>query len=83
MNFERSDILKPILDDLAANDQTLFWATQQKILGQFSARGTAMSSMAVNAIAEAFKEELTKRRDNLLSKMHRVLEGTRRGFRTI
>jgi hypothetical protein len=74
MSFERSDILKPILDDLAANDQILFHATQQRILGQFSARGTAMSSMAANAIAEAFKEELSKRRDDLLSEMKRVLE---------
>jgi hypothetical protein len=75
MDFERSDILRPILDDLAANDQTLFGAIQQKTLGPFSIRGIAMSSMAVNAIAGAFKEELNKRRDELLSEMHRVLDG--------
>jgi hypothetical protein len=40
MNFERSDLLGPILDDLARNDQTLFWGLQQKILGEASSRGT-------------------------------------------
>jgi len=77
-SFERSEILLPILDDLGARNQTLFPAIQQKILGQFSASGLATSSMAVSAIADAFKEELTKRRDDLLSEMRRVLEGARR-----
>jgi hypothetical protein len=75
MDFERSDILKPILDNLAANDQALLRATQQRILGEFSARGTAVSTMAVSSIAGAFRELLTKRRDDLLSEMIRVLDG--------
>jgi hypothetical protein len=75
MTFERSEILIPILDDLAANDQTLFWATQQRVLGQFSARGTAMSSMAVSAIASAFKEELTKRGESIILEIDNVLKG--------
>ena len=73
MNFERADMLRPILDYLAAKDQMLFRGLQQKILGEAAGRGMPVSSMAVNSIFEAFQNELTERAEKLFSEIQRVL----------
>jgi hypothetical protein len=75
MDFERSNILKPILDELAAKDQALFLRMMESILMEFSTTVHEISSREQHMLADAFKEELTKRRDDLLAEMHRVLEG--------
>ena len=75
MNFERSDILIPLLDSLSENDQKLFREVQQRILGEFTARGTAMSPAAVTSIAAAFRDEIEGRGHRILSEMCRVLAG--------
>ncbi len=75
MNFERSDLLQAILDDLAPDDQTLFWGLQQKILGEFSARGTMMSSATVTVMFHAFSEKLYERGKQIFEAMERVLTG--------
>jgi hypothetical protein len=75
MDFERANILKPILDELAAKDQVLFSRILESILMEHDASVLQMSSRTQHILADAFKEELTKRRDDLLSEMHRVLEG--------
>jgi len=78
MNFERSDILKPILDELSAEDQTLFPAIIEKNIRYESGgpEGLRLHVSAEYVVADAFKKELTKRRDDLLPEMHRVLEGS-------
>jgi hypothetical protein len=76
MNFERSDLLQAILDDIAPDDRTLFWGLQQKILGEFSARGTMMSSATVTVMFHAFSEKLYERGKRIFEEMERVLTGT-------
>jgi hypothetical protein len=75
MNFERSDILKQKLDDLSANDSTLFWSLQQKVLGQMSARGMAVSSASVSLVFQAIRDEITQRAQKIVSEISRVLDG--------
>jgi hypothetical protein len=70
MNFERSEQLKPILDDLEANDQNLFYGLQQVKLGQ------EYSPSTVFAVFEAFREQLTERAKKIFSEIQRVIAGT-------
>src|SRR5260370_22945823 len=73
MNFERSDILKPKLDSLEADDQILFPSLQQKVLGALTARGHGLvSSASIHLIFQAFRDELTKRGDQILSQIREV-----------
>jgi hypothetical protein len=74
MNFERADILRPILDHLSANDQMLFYGLQQRILGQATGRGMPVSSAVAVSIFAAFQNELTERAEKLFSEMQRVLD---------
>jgi hypothetical protein len=46
MNLEQSHILKPILDNLEANDQTLFYRLQQKVLGVITSTGQGIGTAA-------------------------------------
>ena len=75
MNFERADLLGPILDDLSINDQTLFWGLQQKILGEASSRGMTMSTGTATRIFYAFSEKLYGRGKDIFTEMERVLAG--------
>jgi hypothetical protein len=75
MNFDRSDLLQAILDDLAPDDQRLFWGLQQKVLGDFSARGTMMSSATVTVMFHTFAEKLYERGKQIFETMERVLTG--------
>jgi SEFIR domain len=75
MNFERSDILQQKLDDLSANDSMLFWSLQQKVLGEMSARGTALSTSSVSLVFQAIRDEITQRAQRIVSEISRVLDG--------
>jgi hypothetical protein len=64
MNFERNEILIPILDDLAVHDQSLFSRNiAPPILTRLHSQGLGVSSMAVELIFQRFRDELTKRGD--------------------
>ena len=76
MNFERADLLGPILDDLSVNDdQALFWGIQQKILGEGSSRGMMMSSGTAMRIFYAFSEKIYERGEAIFTEIERVLTG--------
>jgi hypothetical protein len=75
MIFERSDILERKLDDLSANDSTLFWSLQQKVLGEMSARGMALSTSSVSLIFQSIRDEITQRAQKIVSEISRVLDG--------
>jgi hypothetical protein len=75
MNFERSEILIPVLDSLETDDQTRCWALAQKVLGDASSRGMMLSSGTVVLVFQAFQELLTKRSQDILSEIKRVLSG--------
>jgi hypothetical protein len=75
MSFERSDLLGPILDDIAANDQILFHGLQQRILGEASTRGMTASSSTIVLIFQAFTDALNERAKKIFSEMERVLDG--------
>jgi hypothetical protein len=63
MNFERSDILKAMLDHLEANDATLFQSLQQKVFADLTTRGHPLvSSASGQLVFQAFRDELTKGR---------------------
>jgi hypothetical protein len=76
MNFERCDILRPILDDLGANDQILFYGLQQKVLGEKVKLGMEHSPSTVVAVFEGFREQLTERAKKIFSEFQRVIAGT-------
>src|SRR6266436_326880 len=76
MNFERSKILGPILDDLGANDQMLFYGLQQKILGEATTRGMEHSCPTAVLVFQAFRDQLTERAQKIFSEFQRVLAGT-------
>jgi hypothetical protein len=78
MNFERSDILKPLLDDLEANDRGLLRSVQQRVLAGITAARQGMGPAAIAQVVEALKSELTKRGDDLLVVVQRVFEDHRR-----
>jgi hypothetical protein len=76
MNFERSDILRPILDNLEVDDRTLFSRNiAPPILTRMAARGLHVSSATAELIFQGFRDELTKRGNAILSEMRHVLEG--------
>ena len=75
MNFERSEQLIPILDDLEANDQDLFYGLQQKVLGEKVKLGQEYSLSTVVAVFDAFREQLTERAKKIFSEMVRILDG--------
>lgn len=76
MNFERSDILRPILDNLEIDDRTLFSRNiAPPILTRMAAQGLHVSSAAAELIFQGFRDELTKRGNAILSEMRHVLEG--------
>jgi hypothetical protein len=75
MDFERSDILKPILDHLEADDQARFLGIQQGILRQWAVRGTVLGTGQAIQVASAFQSELTKRGEDIVSAIDRVLKG--------
>lgn len=75
MNFERSDILERNLDDLLADDSTLFRSLQQKVLGEMSARGMALSTSSVSLVFQAIRDEITQRAQKIVSEISRVLDG--------
>src|SRR5271166_2974106 len=74
MNFERSDILKAMLDHLEANDATLFQSLQQKVFADLTTRGHPLvSSASGQLVFQAFRDELTKRGDQIHSQMRQIL----------
>jgi hypothetical protein len=75
MSFERSDILIPILDDLAANDQALFSRSiAPPILTRLASQGKGVSTAAAKLVYQGFRDALTKRAADILSKMTQVLK---------
>src|SRR5258708_15707642 len=75
MNFERSEQLKPILDDLERDDQTFFRNLQQKVLAKSAASGRLWDSSTTVLLFEAFRDELTERAKRVFSEIVRVLDG--------
>jgi hypothetical protein len=75
MNFERSEILRPILDDLGAGDPILFRSLQQKIHSEASAQGTLISSSTMALMLQAFQVEITERAKRTFSEIRRVISG--------
>ena len=75
MRFERSEILQRLLDDMAADDSTLYPGLVQKILGQMSQRGMLMSTSTVSLVFQELRNQLTDRAATIVSEMRRVLEG--------
>ena len=74
-SFERSEILIPILDDLAANDQTLFSRSiAQPILARLASQGMSISTTAAELVFQGFRDALTKRADDILSKIAEVFK---------
>jgi len=76
MNFERSEQLRPILDNLEANDKNLFYRLQQKVLGEKVKLGHELSPSTAFAVFEAFREQLTERPKKIFSEIQRVIAGT-------
>src|SRR5260221_3298772 len=75
MSFERSDIVIPIVDDLAANDQALFSRSiAPPILTRLASQGMGVSTAAAELVYQGFRDALTKRADDILSKMTQVLK---------
>src|SRR5260370_27753302 len=75
MSFERSEQLIPILDHLSANDRLLFQSIRARVLGDLTAKGIGHSSMALVLVHQGLKEALTKRGNDILSEIRRVLDG--------
>src|SRR5271165_347101 len=75
MDFERSDILKRILDHLEAKDHDLYLGIQQKLFGQFTASGQGIGPSAAAMVIQNFQQELSDRAKNIFSEMVRVLHG--------
>lgn len=75
MDFERSEILQRILDDMSADDSRLYPGLVQKVLGQMSARGMLMSTSTVSLVFQELRNQLTERAATIVSGMRRVLEG--------
>jgi hypothetical protein len=76
LSFKRSEILIPILDDLAADDQTLFSRNiAPPILTRLANQGMSVSTTAAELVFQGFRDALTKRGEDILSKMDHVLEG--------
>jgi len=76
ITFERSEILIPLLNDLEANDQTLFSRSiAPPILSRLSSQGIGVSTMAAELVFQGFRDALTKRGEDILSKMDHVLNG--------
>ena len=73
MDFERSDILEPILDHLEANDRNLYWGIQEKVLGQRTALGQGIGSSAAAEVIQSFQKEVSDRAEKIFSEMRRVL----------
>ncbi len=74
-SFERSEILIPILDDLEANDQTLFSRNiAPPILTRLASQGMSFSSSAAELVFQGFRDALTKRGDDILSAMRHVFD---------
>src|SRR5260370_34356355 len=74
-SFERSEILIPILDDLEANDQTLFSRNiAPPILTRLASQGMSFSSSAAELVFQGFRDALTKRGDDILSAMRHVFK---------
>jgi hypothetical protein len=76
MNFERSELLKPILDDLEADDQTLFNSLQQRVLTEQSKRGILIITQTVSLVFQALRDKLSERAERIVSEIRRVLTGT-------
>lgn len=75
MNFERSGMLIPILDDLETDDQSRFNSIQQKVLAGVTKSGQ-LATAAANLVFQALRDELTKRAEKIFSEIQRVLAGT-------
>ena len=76
MNFERSNLLGPILDNLAANDQMLFQKIAPAILSNERAwQPRPIGSSIADPISHAFAEKLSERGEKIFNEMRRVLVG--------
>ena len=75
MNFERSDILRAILDDLETNDETIFHGIQQRVLADTSGRGMLFSTATVSLVFQALRDKLSERAERIVSEIRRVLTG--------
>lgn len=77
MNFERSEQLKPILDELERRDETHFRNLQQKILAKAAVSGRTWYSSTAALLCLGFQNELEVRARKLFSEIVRVLDGAR------
>jgi TIR domain len=73
MNFERSNILTTILDNLEVDDHILFSSIAPPILTR--SKGLEVSTSAAQLVFQGFRDVLTKRGDAILSEMDNVLKG--------
>ncbi|MBV8227566.1 MAG: hypothetical protein JO232_20505 [Verrucomicrobia bacterium] len=76
MNFERNEILIPILDHLGVDDDNRFRSIQQKILAQLATTGQHLGTSAVSLMFQALRDELTTRATEIFSEIRRVLAGS-------
>jgi hypothetical protein len=74
-SFERSDILKPMLDHAENNDAIVLHGLQQKVLGEVVARGREIDSSAQHLVFQALRDALTGRAEEILSQIRKVFDG--------
>jgi hypothetical protein len=74
MTFERSDLLKAILDSLAVDENTTFRSIQQRVFAKASSRGMLLSTSTAQLVFQEIRDELSSRFKTLVSEMERVLE---------
>jgi hypothetical protein len=75
MNFERSDLLGPILDELAANDRMLFQRITPTILSSGKAWLGPFGTSIADPLSQAFAGKLSGRAKDIFQEMRRVLAG--------
>src|SRR5258706_14383694 len=75
MNSDRIDLLIPILDELAVNDQRIFRSIDQEIRSDPTEYATAMGFSIAFPISEAFTEKMSQRAQEICREMQRVLGG--------
>ncbi|SRR5260221_1119095 len=74
-SFERSDILKPLLDHLEINQADVLHNLQQKVLGKMVAIGREAGVAAQYEVSRALQDAITKRSEEILSQLHQVFDG--------
>ena len=74
-SFERSNILKPLLDHLEINQATVLHNLQQRVLGRMVAIGREAGVAAQHEVSRALQDAMAKRSEEILSQLHHVYDG--------